>query len=107
MNPEFLVVLITCASQKEAERIANVLLEKKRIACANVIEGVRSLFWWEGKINQENETLLVIKTQSSLFEELVDIVKGEHSYSVPEIIALPIVKGSESYLEWIKESIKG
>jgi len=75
-------------------------------ACVNLISPIRSIYRWEGKIWDEKEWLLIIKTQKDRFEELEKKVKSLHSYSVPEIISLPISEGSSSYLRWIKESTK-
>ena len=104
----YCVVLITIKDVQEAKRIANRLLEEKLIACANIIKDVQSFFWWEGKIDQAQEVMLVLKTKRSLFGKLVKSVKKMHSYNVPEIIALPIVTGYNPYLKWISSStIKG
>ncbi len=96
-----MVVLVTCGSEEEALKIARFLVEERLAACVNLVSPVRSIYRWEGKICDEREWLLVIKTQDQRFEELVKTVKSLHSYSVPEIIGLPIVQGSSSYLEWL------
>jgi len=101
-----IVVLVTCGSEEEALKIANVLVEEHLAACVNLISPIRSIYRWEGKIWDEKECLLIIKTQKQRFEELEKKVKSLHSYSVPEIISLPINKGSMSYLNWIKENTK-
>lgn len=98
------VVFITAKDSAEAEKIARGLLEKKLAACCNIVKDVRSLYWWQGKIEDSPETLLVIKSRRELFRELVAAVKALHSYSVPEIVMLPIVEGSEDYLRWLDES---
>ena len=103
---EPIVVLVTCSSEEEALKIAGALVEERLAACANLIAPVRSIYRWEGKIWDEKEWLLIIKTQSQRFEELEKKVKSLHSYSVPEIISLPINEGSLSYLNWIKENTK-
>ena len=100
---ETIVVLVTCGSEEEALRIAQSLVEGRLAACVNIISPVRSIYRWEGKIWDEKEWTLIIKTQKKRFEELEKKVKSLHSYSVPEIIALPIVEGSASYLKWIEE----
>jgi len=101
-----IVVFVTCGSEEEGLKIANALVEEHLAACVNLISPVRSIYRWEGKIWDENEWLLIIKTQKDRFEELEKKVKSLHSYSVPEIISLPIGDGSSSYLKWIKESTK-
>ncbi len=100
---EPIVVLITCGSEEEALRIARSLVEECLAACVNLISPVRSIYRWEGKIWDEKEWLLIIKTQRIRFDELEKKVKSLHSYSVPEIIALPIIEGSSSYLDWLAE----
>jgi periplasmic divalent cation tolerance protein len=101
---EAILVLITAASREEADDIARSLVEDRLAACVNIVPQVRSLFWWENKLSEEEEVLLIVKTRRSKFGALVIRVKALHSYSVPEIIALPIVEGSASYLQWIDES---
>ena len=102
MNTQHIVVLVTAKDKKEAEKISRGLLEAKLIACANIIEGVQSLFWWQGKIDSSKEVLLVLKTKKILFKKTLTKVKSLHSYQTPEIIALPIVNGSEDYLRWLE-----
>ena len=101
----YAVVLITAPSREEAENIARKLLEEKLAACVNIIGEVKSLFWWEGRIEEAAEVLLVIKTRLDQMEKLIEAVKQIHSYTVPEIIALPIVAGNKQYLEWINQTI--
>jgi len=98
-----IVVLVTCGSEEEALKIANALVEEHLAACANVISPIRSIYRWEGKIWDEKEWLLIIKTQKQRFGELEKKVKSLHSYSVPEIVSLPILEGSPSYLNWLEE----
>jgi periplasmic divalent cation tolerance protein len=99
-----IVVFITAKNGEEANRIAAKLVEDKLIACANIVEGVRSVFWWENKIDRAEETLLILKSKRGCFKKIVKTVTALHSYEVPEIIALPIVDGSKNYLKWISES---
>ena len=99
-----IVVLVTCGSEEEALRIGNVLVEEHLAACVNLVAPIRSIYRWEGKIWDEKEWLLIIKTQKQRFEELEKKVKSLHSYSVPEIISLPITEGSSAYLNWIIEN---
>jgi periplasmic divalent cation tolerance protein len=99
----FIIVLVTTSKLYEAKKIAQALLVKREAACINIIKGVSSLFRWKGKIQREKEVLLIIKTKRRLFRKMLKTIKKNHSYSVPEIIALPIVAGDEPYLEWIDE----
>jgi periplasmic divalent cation tolerance protein len=102
-----IIVLITANSGEEAETIARTLVNEHVAACVNIVPGVRSLFLWEGKTQEEKEVLLICKSRQPLLEELVQRVKSLHSYSVPEVIALPIIAGSGEYLDWVKENTKG
>jgi periplasmic divalent cation tolerance protein len=102
-KPAYLVVFITTSSCEEARKIADALVEQSKAACVNIVPRVNSIFRWKGKIEEAEESLLVIKTRAKLFPDVVTIVKGFHSYEVPEIIALPIVKGNPDYLKWIDE----
>jgi periplasmic divalent cation tolerance protein len=96
-----IVVLITTGSKEEAHKIAELLVNGKKAACVNIVPGVDSVFRWKGKIDSARESLLLVKTKKSLFPEIVELVKRMHSYEVPEIIALPIIGGSEDYLKWL------
>jgi len=96
-----LVVLITASSEEEAHKIADALVTGKKAACVNIVPRVDSLFCWQDKIESARESLLLVKTRASLFPEIVSLVKEIHSYEVPEIIAVPIVAGSEDYLNWL------
>lgn len=98
------IVLVTTSSQQEAGAIASALIESKLAACVTVIP-VQSIYRWQGEINHDQEWQLIIKTKLEKFQELSDKVIELHSYEVPEIIALPIVAGSPSYLNWIEENV--
>ncbi len=103
---EPIVVLVTCGSEEESLKIAQLLVEDRLAACVNLVPPVRSIYRWEGKIWDEEEWILIIKTQKHRFEELERNVKALHSYSVPEIISLPIIQGASSYLDWLEEMTK-
>ena len=100
------VVLVTCASRKEAERLARAVVERKLAACVNVAAPVRSVYRWKGKVETAAEFPMVIKTTRGKFAALEKEIRRLHSYETPEIIALPIVAGSADYLRWIAESLK-
>lgn len=100
----YLVVFITAATE-EAEKIADVLVSAKKAACVNIVPNVHSRFWWQGQIDSADEALLIVKTKASLLEELIELVKENHSYEVPEVIALPILGGNKDYLRWIDEVV--
>lgn len=103
---KYIIVLMTASNKKEAESITHQLLEEQLIACANILESVSSLFWWKEKIEQENESLVLMKSNEKLFKPLVQRIKQLHSYEVPEILALPIIDGFESYLNWMRTNLK-
>ncbi|MEW6096976.1 MAG: divalent-cation tolerance protein CutA [bacterium] len=102
---EYIVVLITTSQTEEAKKIADKLIREKIVACVNIIPEINSIFWWKNKVSVEPESLLIIKTTKNQLKKLIEIVKKIHSYSVPEIIALPIIGGNEEYLKWIDESV--
>jgi len=104
-NPDFIIILITAGSIDEAQQISRALLDQKKVACVNIVPKISSLFWWQGKIDQENEVLLLAKTKKSKFPEIINLIKEVHSYDVPEVIALPIIDGNPDYLEWIEREI--
>ncbi|HET6477813.1 MAG TPA: divalent-cation tolerance protein CutA [Dehalococcoidales bacterium] len=100
----YIIVLITSDSVEEADHIARLLLEKKKVACVNIVRGIDSYFWWEGKPDSARENLLIAKSKASLLPDIIDLVRKIHSYDVPEVIALPIIGGNQDYLEWIDQS---
>ncbi len=108
MNKEtpYLLVLSTCPDQATAERIAQLLVEEKLAACVNVIPDITSLFQWQGKLDRENEILLLIKTTAASYSALETLVRQQHPYELPEIIAVPIVDGLNDYLDWVSSNTK-
>jgi periplasmic divalent cation tolerance protein len=101
-----IVVLITASSPEEGQKIAEVLLTKRKAACVNIVPQVSSSFWWQGKLESAQECLLIVKTRATVLAEITTLVKKVHSYSVPEIIALPIIGGNQDYLEWLANEVK-
>lgn len=102
----YITVMVTTPSKEEALKIARRLLDDRLIACANIVGPVSSLFWWENKIDEATEFLAIMKSREELFQKLSERVKELHSYQVPEIIALPIIAGSPSYLNWLDACLK-
>jgi periplasmic divalent cation tolerance protein len=100
-----IVVLSACGSADEAGRIARALVEKRLAACVNVLAGARSIYRWKDAIEDEEETLLLIKTSRPLLDEVRAEIERLHSYEVPEVIALQVVDGSESYLAWMNREL--
>ncbi len=97
-----LVVLVTASSQEEALLIGRCVVQKKLAACVTVAPNVTSVFEWEGTVCEEREWLLVMKSHADVYDALEAEVKTLHSYEVPEILALPVMKGSSEYLTWVK-----
>lgn len=100
---EAIVVYITAPNEEEAARIAKALVEERLAGCINIVKDIRSIYSWQGKIEDEPEVLMIAKTHRNLFETLKNRTKELHSYTVPEIIAIPIIEGSEDYLNWLKQ----
>ncbi|MDD2702429.1 MAG: divalent-cation tolerance protein CutA [Candidatus Omnitrophica bacterium] len=101
----YIVVFITVSKKQEAEVISRGLIKNRLAACVNMVRGIDSLFWWKGGVDRAREILLIAKTRRSKFKKLAAFVKSVHSYTVPEIIALPVVSGNKGYLAWINESV--
>lgn len=107
MREENVVVLVACASRKEAERLARAVMGKKLAACVNIASApVKSVYRWKGKVETATEFPLVMKTTRRKFSALEKEIRRLHSYETPEIIALPILAGSVAYLRWIAESMR-
>ena len=102
-----IVVLNTCGSAEEAERIARALIEARLAACVNILGGVRSVYRWQGAVEDSAEWLLLIKTRRELFANVTETVRRVHSYAVPELIALPVTDGLADYLGWIDHETGG
>ncbi|MCE4604216.1 MAG: divalent-cation tolerance protein CutA [Aeropyrum sp.] len=100
------VVLIT-APKGDGERIARELVESRVAACVNVVKGIRSYYWWEGRINMDDEDLLIVKTSEAAIDALIKKVKEIHPYTVPEILALDVARGNDSYMRWVMEEVGG
>jgi periplasmic divalent cation tolerance protein len=100
------VVLVTAGSADEAGRIAAALVDERLAACVNIVPEIRSVFFWDGKRSDEREALLVCKSRLPLMPKLIERVKALHSYTVPEVIALPVVAGSTDYLNWVNEATR-
>lgn len=97
------VVIVTCPDRESADRIASSLTSKKLAACVNITQEIKSVYRWKGKIEESTELLLIIKTRKELLDRIIQEVKLNHPYQVPEIIALPIVGGSQEYIKWLMQ----
>ncbi|MFQ5682538.1 MAG: divalent-cation tolerance protein CutA [Candidatus Binatia bacterium] len=102
---EFIVVYVTVGSSKVGGRMARALVEERLAACVNRVRSVQSVYRWQGQVEESEEELLIIKTKRKRFESLKKRVQELHNYSVPEIIALPILEGNKDYLEWLEEQL--
>ncbi len=96
-------VYMTTGTQEEARRIGRALVEARLAACVNIIAGMNSLYWWEGALQDDNETVLIAKTREELLADLIDKVKAMHSYECPCVVALPIEAGNPAYLDWLAQ----
>lgn len=101
----YIVVFITTPDKEVSSKLAKGLVENKLAACVNIVDGLNSIYFWQGNIENDSEQLLIVKTTEELFEKLEKFVKENHPYTVPEIIAMPIIKGSADYLNWITETV--
>lgn len=106
MNDKYVIIFVACSSKAEAESVADSLLGKRIVACANIIGKIESKFWWHGRIDKAREVLAIFKTTGKNFKAVEKEVKKLHSYEVPEIVAIPIVALSGDYSDWIRDSVK-
>jgi periplasmic divalent cation tolerance protein len=100
-----IVILVTAGSEAEAEIIAKAVVEEQLAACVNILSPIRSIYRWEGKVADDREWLLLIKSRAERFAAVETRVKALHSYQMPEVIALPIVAGADGYMRWLRESV--
>ena len=101
-----IIVLTTCENSQDAQTIAETLVEKRLAACVNILPGLKSVYRWQGKVENAAELLLVIKTRRGLFEQLSAELARIHPYEVPEVIALPLIDGAPAYLGWLEKELK-
>lgn len=102
---DFCIVYVTVDRKNTALEIAKKLIEEKLAACCTIISNVESVYFWEGKVQQDRELLMMIKSHLNKFDELERIVADIHPYEVPEIIAVPIAEGSKKYIDWLENTI--
>lgn len=106
MSDKAIIVFVTTPSHSDAADIARTIVSERLAACVNIIPGIRSIFYWEEKVQDEQETLMIIKSSAELFEDLKKRIIMTHPYSVPEIISVEIQQGHQEYLNWIFETLK-
>jgi periplasmic divalent cation tolerance protein len=103
-DPDFVVVLVTAGSAEEASRIGRTLVDERLIACANVVGPIRSIYRWEGAVEEAAEYLLLLKARADDVDRITQRVRALHAYDVPEVLALPVLGGSAAYLGWLAEA---
>jgi periplasmic divalent cation tolerance protein len=96
-------IYMTAASREEARRIGRILVEERLAACVNILPGMNSFYWWQGAVQDEQETVLIAKTRAELVQRLTERVKALHSYACPCVVALPIEGGNPAFLQWIAD----
>ena len=106
MSNNYIQVFTTTDKNEDAKRIAKEVVEKRLVACAQIVGPISSTFWWDGKVDEEQEWLLIMKTRKALYDELEKAIKNVHPYDVPEIIAQDIINGNRDYLDWIDRETK-
>jgi periplasmic divalent cation tolerance protein len=99
------IIITTTTNKKEAVKIVRILLKERLIACGNIIGSMYSLYWWKGKIQEDNEVMIIMKSNEKLLEKTMKKILEIHSYKIPEILVLPIEKGSQPYLNWMEECL--
>jgi periplasmic divalent cation tolerance protein len=103
---DYVQVLTTTDSEEHALRLGSIITDARLAACVQIVGPIRSLYWWEGKVQNEQEWQLLIKTTGEIVPTLKKIIKENHGYEVPEIIVTPIIDGNEDYLDWINEQTR-
>ncbi len=102
----YIMIYITTKDQKEAKNIGESLVKEKLAACINVIPSIESVYWWKGKIENDKESVLIVKTKKDLVEKAIKRVKELHSYDVPCVDVIPITEGNKEYFEWVEDSLR-
>ena len=103
---KYIQVLTTAGTKEDAQKIAQSVVEKRLAGCVQVIGPIASTYWWEGKIETTEEWLCIVKSREDLYKELEREIQQIHPYKVPEILAVPMVEGSQSYLEWLEGELR-
>ncbi|MDY6985754.1 MAG: divalent-cation tolerance protein CutA [Candidatus Thermoplasmatota archaeon] len=103
---EYIQVITTVGSKRDAERIANVLVEKHLAGCVQISGPIESIYWWEGRVERTEEWLCVIKSENSIYGEVERAIKKNHPYEIPEILAISVIEGNKDYLEWLSKELK-
>jgi periplasmic divalent cation tolerance protein len=105
MSSEYVVIFVTVHNRDVGVELARYLVGNRLVACVNVVDGLRSVYYWEGRVEEDDEALLIIKSRRDRLDDIIKAVREKHPYKVPEIIALPIIGGLRDYLAWIDEVV--
>ncbi len=103
---EYRSVYITTSNSAEARKIGRDLVASRLAACVNIIDSMSSIYWWEGELQEDQESILIAKTSEALVSGLIGRVKEIHSYDVPCVVALPLLEGNQDYLDWIAKEVR-
>jgi periplasmic divalent cation tolerance protein len=103
---DYIQMMTTTGSRSDAQRIAQVLVEQRLAGCVQIIGPILSTFWWDDKLEQNEEFLCLIKTEAEMYDRLAAAIMAAHPYDVPEILAVPVVRGSDAYLSWLSSEIR-
>jgi len=106
MTEDYIQVLTATASRDDAQRIATALVEQRLAACVQVIGPIASTYWWQGRVEQAEEWLCLIKSRRALYAELEQAIRARHPYETPEIMAVPVVAASQPYLHWLSQELR-
>ena len=102
----FSIIYSTTGNMEEARKIGRILVEEKLVACVNIIPKIESIYWWQGKIQEDNECILLTKTTDKNIEKTIRRIKELHSYEIPDIVSFPITHGHKKYLDWVEDVTK-
>ncbi|MGC9517309.1 MAG: divalent-cation tolerance protein CutA [Methanomicrobiales archaeon] len=101
----YILVYITTSGKVESEKIAKILLDERLVGCTNILPSIKSIYHWEGQMEEDAESLLIAKTDTSKIENIIEKVKEVHSYDNPCILAIPVIHGSQDYLNWLENEL--
>lgn len=103
------ILYVTTANKQEARQLGSVLVKNKLCACVNILEGMESLYWWEGEVQSDRECILLVKTTKKMVPKVTKTIKKHHSYDVPCVISLPLSagEGNPEYLQWLRDAVNG
>ncbi len=103
---EYIQVITAAASKRNAEEIANELVQNRLVACVQIVGPITSMYWWKGNVEKSTEWLCIAKTQRDLYEAVELSIRRNHPYEIPEVLAVPVIKGSKSYISWLRKELR-